>query len=47
MTKHLFLAAGIAKGVMGNDLNPESTKWMEKNRIDNKVNRIFVNESRM
>jgi tRNA (guanine37-N1)-methyltransferase len=33
--------------VMGNDLNPESTKWMEKNRIDNKVNRIFVNESRM
>ncbi|KAJ9114373.1 hypothetical protein QFC20_001516 [Naganishia adeliensis] len=23
--------------VLGNDLNPESTKWMEKNRVDNKV----------
>lgn len=23
--------------VLGNDLNPESTRWMEKNRVDNRV----------
>lgn len=27
--------------VLGNDLNPESTRWMEKNRVDNRVSRGF------
>ena len=26
--------------VLGNDLNPESTRWMEKNRVDNRVRRV-------
>lgn len=32
--------------VLGNDLNPESTKWMEKNRVDNKVGLPFAGYSR-
>lgn len=28
--------------VLGNDLNPESTKWMEKNRVGNKVGSPIV-----
>lgn len=30
-------AAKKGCGVYGNDLNPESVKWMEVNRVNNKV----------
>ena len=34
-----FAVPAAKKGcfVMGNDLNPESAYWMEKNRVENKV----------
>ncbi len=27
--------------VLGNDLNPDSAKWMERNRVDNKVGGVL------
>lgn len=36
-----FAVPAARKGclVLGNDLNPESTRWMERNRVDNRVRR--------
>jgi hypothetical protein len=39
-----FAVPAAKKGcfVMGNDLNPESAHWMERNRVDNKVGGLRV-----
>jgi tRNA (guanine37-N1)-methyltransferase len=39
-----FAVPAAKKGcsVFGNDLNPESVKWMEINRVKNKVSSIVL-----